>query len=231
MSHFLLFLPGERGQDPALLRDRGLDDLVAGAEFADHAATSFAPRGGVLVAWRRPGDVRCHVAEAAQDWLPQIAAGEPRYWVGTWRDSPPAPEDLRRADGLLDSHRVELGDGCEWEVPAAARLPRTLRLGPEGLRFELFDRYRSYWDSSCRFREQVEAFYRGEAAKLVIDADWWDYLVGALRLNYRILPEIVSHLGLLTTSTCFSALAATVLSPDVWRALRDTPGNSSAPAA
>lgn len=205
--HFQIYVPRPDMSVVPSLAAAGLAELQAGAEHVEAAG----PDGGrgYVYAWRKPTDAcRDHgYFPDRQTWIPSKPAG--RYYVGLWNDAPPTPAELARPRPLEGSP-VGLGDGREWLIPAAARVPRDCVLDDDGVpAFVVGERCRAFWDESERFfRDLVLADV--EARKLVIDADWWAYLCRALAMNYRVVPELVSHLRLFDTDTMFAAVMATV---------------------
>lgn len=210
MAHFLLFLPGARGQSPALLESVGLADFVAGAEFTE-IGQGPTDQPGVLVAWRKPGgDSRFHFAADQQAWTPAAAGGPAapglaagRYWVGTWKDAPPTPVDLLRPYHH-GGRSIELGDGNTWRFPEKADLPHDAIMADDGsYRFELQRKFHAFaieaGDWLTLLGNESATFDYG---KLVA------FLVLALSLNYRLTPEVVSGLRLFNTNNLREPLFA-----------------------
>ncbi len=221
--HYQIFLPDKRGQNPQLLVEAGLADHVEGAQWVE---CSEGPTGGpgAMVFWQPKGEQpRFGFVPDEQEWIPaapQPGTGERgRYWVGVWRQSPPGPRDLQRPaalPGLQVAHSgywVRLGDGNRWVVAAAAMLPRDFRIDPETgqVREELQEDYRSFWRKS----QELYRLVLGEGRIDLPWADWWDYLVQALRFNYRLTPEVVSHLRLLNSETAPLVALATIQQPEI----------------
>lgn len=216
--HFQLFIPDRRGQDPQMLVDAGLADFVAGAEFMD--ARGPDDSHGTIIAWRRPGQVQMGYQPDRQTWLP--AARRPadgldagRYWIGFWNDSPPGPRELGRPY-LQIGHRVTLGDGQEWQLPVAKELAADLILADDGSwRFEIQRKYHAFY---LEFRRWEELFLTADPDQTFLFSDAADFILQALRINYRITAETVAHLRLFSTDTLRAAILAVLnITPSVAR--------------
>lgn len=194
--HFLVYLPGA-GPDPERLADAGLAELIA-----DALAVPL-PRGpdgasGALFGWRtRSGALALAHDPAGQDWIPAVAApdeGLPaaRYWIGWSRSAPPGPADLARPYPYA-GQRVLLGDGHEWLIPALEKLPADMLLADDGSwRYVTQRRFHDFTLAGQAWQERLKTpdtawFYWSEAA---------NFLLAALKLNYRLTGELVSRLRL-----------------------------------
>ena len=198
--HPLIFLPGTNEKDAEQLADVGLPDLVHGA-MAVSCPAGPNDHQGVLFGWRpRSGRMKIQfLGPEVQTWLPAVAdplqeleAG--RYWVGWWTDTPPTPEILRR-EYPFAGREVALGDDHEWLIPIVEKLPAEMRLADDGSwRFVTQRQFHEFTLVARAFQERLAGddawFLWDEAANFVLQA---------LRLNYRLTPEIVSHLGLFKT--------------------------------
>lgn len=210
--HYLIFLPNANDATaPAKLEEVGLSDHVAGAEFL---VTDEGPenQAGVLCAWRKPGDGcdLCYAAER-QTWVPAAADGDlasGRYWVGFANDSPPKPSELERTypyKGTL----FELG-GVSWRIPEPKELPHDVVMADDGsLRFELQRRFHAYFLEAEEWDRKVNEVYDGKREGLEY-LGTWHFVVKALRLNYRITSEVVSHLRLFDRDNIFQVLFTAV---------------------
>lgn len=140
-------------------------------------------------------------------WSSRAAAGG--YWVGLRKGSPPTPEDLALPERFA-GRELTLGDGQVWTVPAAAKLPRAYRLRDGIWTSEVRAEFRMFWDDSVVWFERSRPALEGRATSIVAPPEWIDYVLSALALNYRLLPEVASELGLLGTDNAFDAILATV---------------------
>lgn len=205
--HYQLWIPNARGQDPRMLEELGLADFIVGAEFMPEAKGPVEGPG-VIIAWRRPGHALIGYQPDRQTWLPAVpreglAGG--RFWLGFWNDQPVTPQDLARAYPQ-PGHRVQLGDGREWLVPLAKELTADLKMQDDGTwRYEIQRRFHAFYLDYLRwitlFGEASEGttYDFGEAA---------DFVLQGLRINYRLLPEAVSHLRLFDTDNLKRSLFA-----------------------
>lgn len=202
----LIFLPQTLGVATKRLTEIGLDDLVAGAEFMDVASGPDGDRGA-LVVWRTPSsaDKRFACVPDKQQWSPAFADGDlpaKRFWVGTWLDRPPRPADLRRSQ-LHRGSMIELGDGNLWEFPDASELTRDILFDPDGtMRLEIQPRLRPIWDEAVAWRDRLANAAGGsDGAKAKVSySEVLTFLIKMLRMNYRVVPELVSQLRLFNTS-------------------------------
>lgn len=211
--HYQLFVPAEVGSPlgtpQQALEKIGLSDLIPNHEGIGNRPGPKSIDGqeqhGTLIAWRRPGkNERMHYNANEQTWIPALKNGEAeagRYWVGFWNDSPPTPEDLLRPY----SHRgetVELGDGNHWRFPVIQSLPHTAIASDDGTwRFQL---QRQYHDLSLEAQQMAKRELEGAGHQYSTVAN---FVMRGLSQNYRILPEVVSHLELFSTENIFSASA------------------------
>lgn len=236
--HFQIYIPTpedtQLGKEE-LLRSVGLEDFALGAN-ADRFAKGASPDNerGICVHWPHPGNGQFGYRPNQQTWLPAVPSpdGRPakRYWAGLWNDSPPTPDQLARKR-QYDGTPVELGDGNEWLIPSAALMPRDCRLDQDTgeRRFVVSDRFRSFWDQSYEWfldlRQQIaptsanpedeedendEIPEQPDHQKIWINADWAEYLLLALNMNYRLVREVENHLHLLNTGNMISSVYATV---------------------
>jgi hypothetical protein len=154
-----------------------------------------------------------------QTWRLVGAAGRPAYWIGTFNDDPPTPNDLVRKK-TIPGHETELADGRLWLCPVARgqaaqdgrlvwyhTLPRTIVLDEESDRQwtegKVVPRYARLWELAGQYwqarvgsampeasaGEQVKFDFQGDAAAAAL----------CLAVNYRVTSVEVSDLGLLDT--------------------------------
>lgn len=208
--HYQLFLPRKTGQDPQHLVDVGLGDHVANVNwFEDRKGPTG--QGGVFAAWPRTDAPDMGYFPKRQSWCPAVAQdGRPagRYWIGFWNDAPPTPDDLKRP-AQFDGYWLELGDGRRWVIPKAVLLPQDLTLAEDGTLVRApQERFREFWKRSEQWYRRMVLCNLDESTIRVdealsqerLDVEWWDYLLSALALNYRLTPEVASHLKLFNTA-------------------------------
>lgn len=198
MSHFQIYLPGQRGQNPQMLAAAGLPDLIAGAEYLDEAQGPDG-RGGVIVAWRKPTDHRMGFKPAEQLWLPAVPRGDlqaGRYQVGLWNDRPPTPADLQRPYATKGRF-IRFGDGREWLMPEARKLPADMVRADDGSwQFVVQRNYHDFWLESLRWLQ----WWSSQPTSFVY-ADVADFVERGLQVNYRLPTELISHLKLFNRDT------------------------------
>ena len=189
-----------------MLIDLGLADMVAGAEFMPNQQGPTERRLGAVIAWRKPGSVGFGYDPEKQTWIPAVAngpdgEGRGRYWVGFWNDSPPTPEDSQRPYAHAGP-LVELGDGNSWRIPEIDQLPHDYIRNDDGTwRFEIQRQYHDLWLES---QDWIARVFDKENRPDLIDV--LNYCEKILRQNYRLLPEVVSHLRLLNSENLAKVL-------------------------
>lgn len=195
--HFQLWFPGGERDAAALLDRMGLSDFIPGCR------SSALPFGlgavpGTLVHWSGDGEID----ERVQQWT-DLGTCQ----VGLWNESPCSPEDLAR-DTLLDGYECRLGDGQNWRIPNANRLPSLFRLIGGKWTAIKKTRFAEFWNQSKDWnRRLINYGLNGEAISVSegisiaeIENQLVEFCVAALRLNYRLSAEIASVLNLLDTN-------------------------------
>ncbi len=216
----LIFIPGKSGANSKNLAAAGLTDLMRQGDTVPVCVDLPELGPGKL-----PGQIWGWIDDAAkvqpepltyqpgqQTW---IAAADGRYWVGWSNSNPPSPESLQRSE-MIDGPLITLADGREWQIISSAGLPRQAQL-VEG---------QWSWAPQSRFARFVErSVWAFDVAKnamrpddtFVVPVSAVEYALEVLNWNYRITPELVSHLGLFRPTELFELL---VLSTDVRGILR-----------
>lgn len=207
---FQLFLPAPAASEPRSLEAAGLADFVDNASFLRVSKGPTGERGN-LVFWQQPGrSPRFGYRPDQQEWVSAKAwSGLPagRYWIGFDKESPLGPETLKRVYQHR-GRRLTLGDGREWLIPSARELPQDLILADDGsLRFEPQRRFHDFCLEVDRWETNVSQAYGDENAEFDFLAVF-QFVMQALRLNYRMLPEVSNHLRLVSKETVFSVLLA-----------------------
>jgi len=205
--HPLIFLP-----EGSSLEKVGLSDHVDG-NMGTRIVAGPTGEPGLLICWQGTIDgYSVGFRPDSQTWLPAVPKGDlpaGRYWVGIERNAPPTPAQLQRQAGV-DGYRVRLGDGHEWIIPAARYCPQDVRLAPDGgIKLQVQDKYREFWDGSLRWVELLLSIEEGQTA-LQIGPQEWSYLTLALSINYRITPELASELRLFSTANVLHVVQATI---------------------
>ena len=203
--HFQLFFPNAGPDTGQALRKAGLPDFVDGATSCQ---VVISGQPGLLVGW----GPSVGYAPEVQRWI-----DGPGYRIGFWTDKPCLPEELARGS-LFPGYRMSLADGNLWIVPAASELPTNIRLVDSKWTHVRKPQFDEYWArSEVWFRRLVlldlnESRIR-EDAGLNSDellAEWVDFVVFALRQNYRLTPLIASELGLIDSASLFNVTMSAV---------------------
>lgn len=178
-------------------------------------------RPGVIVAWRKPGKIEIGYQPARQTWLPAVQQGElaaGRYWVGLWNADPQdafappnglgpiTPADLARPYPQAGT-AVELGDGRSWILPAAKELDAVMKLADDGSwKFEVQRRFNAFYVEYVNWFRFFLDWKDGESSLPYAGAA--DFVLKALQINYRLVPELVGPLELFSKSTVLKAMFA-----------------------
>lgn len=205
----LIFLPDKRGSNPFHLVEAGLSYLDRPGDhlsYTDLESTGPGGKPGVIAGWIEdrptPDTELFGYAPQRQTW---IESANGKYWVGWQNDRPPSPATLARRE-MIDGPRLELGDGNEWQLIAAARLPQQARLISGNWEWAPQQRFASFVERTA-WAFDVARKTLESGAGIPIEAV--DYAMGVLSWNYRITPEIADRLGLFTAEVLFHLLATT----------------------
>lgn len=136
-------------------------------------------------------------------WYPATPEGDKprgRYWIGCSIDHPPTPADLQR-ETVETFHAFEFGDGHTWKLPLCDQLTRDVRITDDGRWLYVPVAELSYVYGLARELKQrlaqaayepwTEAFDYGELV---------EFLITALRINYRLDQCVCSFLRLFFTN-------------------------------
>lgn len=203
--HFNYFLPGRRAVKLENLVELGLGYAFEPESAADPRAT-FTPRPVT----NGPGGQHGIIVSASDEWVgyfqgKQAWKQEPgkEYWVGYWKDTPPTPETLARAN-QIDGRMLRLEDGNAWLIPVARQydefdgvimarqmLPTRLTRDELGnwVHGDIKQRYRLFWDLTNAFIQAIvddqQQFH-----------DYDDLVVEAFKCNYRVSAIELDMLGI-----------------------------------
>lgn len=213
--HHLVWIPRANLQSPTTAGRLSAVGLSDHAEGADTIQSEGPAGSGQLFAWRKNSLQPMHYNASEQTWIPAVKDGdrpEARYWVGVVNASPPTEEDLRRP-GLLHGKSIELANGSKWTIPVPHALPHDLVLQSDGsLRHEPKERYQRISFEADRWRERLGAVPVGDEMRVSYE-ELYAFCVLCLSLNYRMPPELASHLRLIDTENVkhviFAALRGT----------------------
>lgn len=221
MAGFLYFIPGVDKLAPAQLPGLGLGHVDAARGIMTGQVRGGPGGSNGLLLKANLADGRREPAVMykpdAQAWRKGM---DGLYWVGSWNDRRPEPEDLAR-ERFIAGERLKLLDGREWTVPICrsivrgSTLPKRLVLGEDCRSWEMRDL--PEFAALCADAEQVfEAFRNakreddGSSELSIKQQDAVRICIAALGVNYRVGPVEVDQLGLLTTDGVWSILRAIV---------------------
>jgi len=200
MAHHLIFIGSSCTGDGEVLKRLGLEDHIAGME-ASQLAGEQSPDGepGNLYAWRAKGNEQMVVNKDKQTWV-KSASG---YWVGIWNESPPSETELRRPY-MQNGVWLEFGEEKKgtWKLPTPATIDQKLALSDDGnWKYLPIRQLAWYSEEMSKRRAGCEIIGDGDEAKINVSFDVYDataLIVRALRINYRITPEVCHLLDLFT---------------------------------
>jgi hypothetical protein len=205
--HFQIFIPEAVDQNPRILEEVGLADFVQGAEFLEVDAGPSELKG-VICAWSRRGKAELGFRPGFQEWIPAVPRdGLPaeRFWLGFSNESRCTPSDLARPFRQAGP-RLQLGDDNEWMIPVAKQLDSNMAIADDGTwRFEVQRRFNEFY---LEYLKWLELLGNEDSERSFMYSDAADFVLSGLRINYRLLPEVASRLGLFTTQNITRALFA-----------------------
>ena len=139
-----------------------------------------------------------------QTWIPAAqrnGLGSDRYWVGIWDDSPPTEEELRRPDHRKGKF-VKLGNKASWLITTPQTLDRVARLKRDGSIQWCVDEAFNWLVTGLEKIEADSVIRDGDTEVIAFDLEreFW-FACELMQINYRVTPEVCSHLGLITEDT------------------------------
>lgn len=204
--HFQIYIPGAMDLAPELAKV-GLGDFVGNAE-ALREPVGPDGQGGCVFAWWTSGAASRQIGfrPDSQTWRQSIEG----YWVGSWNHSPSTPHELARPyqePGRL----LTLGDGHQWLIPEVMQLDRTLRLADDGTwRYEAQRRHHKLWLESVQWGLRFQPTQDGRSKIDLNMTELSEFVIGVLRMNYRVTREVVSDLSLFSIKNLAEAFSAIV---------------------
>lgn len=202
--HFQLFIPDAKShiEFPTVCRQRGIEDLFSGPGAHDMMPIADGPQGkhGLLAAWLKLGD-RHEYKPAAQTWLPswlKDADGHPVYFVGIWNEAPPKENELRRPytrEGVWTQFGVE-----KWLLSTPSTVDAKAVHNDDGtMRWVPLRIFSWMCDEAKTMREQyLTEFGMRRMVFSVEPSAQMEWLAKLLRVNYRIVPEVMEHMEMFT---------------------------------
>lgn len=212
MARFQVFIPDSEDspresklpQKP--LEAVGLADLITNA--AGEESGGPEDQTGILISWPTTGDAETGYKPDRQTWLPAVpreGLEAKRYWVGVWNDRPPTPKDLKR-HYQYNGRFVDMNDGKEWLIPRASELPHQMILADDGTwKFEV---QRQFHDMHNESQKWVSLLAQADESTTFLWPDLIAFVVPALKMNYMLTDEVISHLGLLDQPRLIRSLYA-----------------------
>lgn len=201
MAHHLVFIENDvaNGEPKdVVLKKLGLEDHIAGCDALPVSdEESPCDKAGILLAWRTPKDNQIIVKKAEQQWM-KSALG---YWVGVWKDNLPTESQLRRSY-MQKGQWIEL-KGERWKLPTPATIEKDLALNDDGTWKYVPIRELSWYSEECEKRHadfKIEEAGGDMSIQVAYDPlEVINLIIRALRINYRITPEVVHMMRLITS--------------------------------
>jgi hypothetical protein len=212
VAHHLVFVENELAKNEpkeVLFKRIGLEDHTAGAVGLPVSADE-SPSGnaGTLFAWTSKGDDQIIVKKDQQEWMKSCDG----YWVGVWKDNLPTEERLRRPY-MQKGIWITFRSGDRWKLPTASSIDQELALKDDG-KWEFKPlRELSWYSEEVEKRRSSFTFGEVEDGQVQINLSYdpreaIELIIRALRINYRILPEVAAMMRLMTTRNVSEAYGA-----------------------
>lgn len=200
--HYLLFIPDTRHQDlEAAARRAGITDCIDPG--FDHLPSVTGPQNltGLMIARLGPGASQMNYDAGRQEWLPSIAksdTGNPLYWVGIWKDSPPTEAELRR-HYTQAGPRVRFGQQT-WKLPTPTTVDSRAVYADDGsMRWEVTRQFAWVCDEAQAMIERYKEDFGIRSMIFHTDpTEQVGWLLKLLRINYRLTPEVAVYLDMWT---------------------------------
>lgn len=198
--HYLVFIPDARPQDlESVAKIAGLTDLCDGTHDTKPDAVGPNKLSGLMLGWLGPGNPFIHYEQAKQTWLPSIVkdeAGNSRYWIGIWKESPPTESELRRAY-TQEGPRIQFGE-TKWKMPTPTTVDARAVYADDGsMRWEVIRKFSWVCDEAKAMTERYLQEFGIRSMVFESDpAEQVEWLLKLLRINYRLTPEVAAYLDL-----------------------------------
>ena len=227
MSNFIYAIENVKMVGPSQLEEAGLSGIFNKTEIWIHTLPtgvsqrySTAGPGGECILFAADIDVKLlHYKPNEQMWKKSING---KFYVGLYKNFPPTEQNLRRKKQMA-GHEVELAGGEKWLVPVAriitggSALPQSLILGKNGEVFtEALPKYAQFSSKVEKLWEdfQCENNWKQGRPKLSI-TERMEFAIEALGWNYKVGPNEVNLLKLITTDNLSEILAAIIDVPTI----------------
>lgn len=230
--HFRIFIPDAPATaSPEHLMNVGLGHLAEGFHAIPHQGSKDIADGknGAIYFWPRPGDSFA-LPKKPLTWIPAVRfrgleAG--RYFIGYDPDSLPRSSELLVPLPIPGEHLPLVDASQTWIVPDFLFLPAGMVLTADGVKLERLSRYQQRTFNASSWIRQCESFTNQIRSGRVDDSIEWDKAWGfgydSLCLNFRLTPEVVNLLNLLSTDSIVPLILAAIGSMEMYRKQHHAP--------
>jgi hypothetical protein len=225
MSGFLYFVEGAQALEPAKETLRSVGAAYALTEGMYFQHTGIGPSGsggGILCSSLKSYD------KDSQVWQLHNSG---QFWIGVDTHDMPRPKDLA-LKSQISGHLVKMEDGNDWLIPAARswghnkegqvawcrNLP-CVRVFEDGSwkDGEVIPKHRALWNHMLRLNGIFVDAMAGDMTKIKNASleEEADFVLTALRTNYRVGPIEASMLGIMTDTIAGDVANAVMDMPSV----------------
>ena len=218
MSNFIYAIENVKMVGPSQLEEAGLNGIFETEISQRYSAAG--PAGECVLLAAADIDVKLlHYKPDEQTWKKSI---DGKFHIGLYKGRPPTEQNLQRKKQLA-GHEIELADATKWLVPVAriitggTALPQSLILGKNGEVFtEALPKYARFSAKVEKLWEdfQCENNWKQGRPKLSI-TERMEFAIEALGFNYKVGPNEVNLLKLITTENLSEILAAIIDLPTI----------------
>lgn len=150
-----------------------------------------------------------------QTWCKSVKSGDREpgaYWIGYRNDAPPTQSDLLRPDARRGTW-VPFADGDMWSIVVPATLDRFPKLHDDGTLTYCADPAFNWLVHECDRRKESAIVKDPDDEEKVISVLWDDvedfgFLARIIAVNYRVTPELICALNLITEDVVQILVAA-----------------------
>jgi hypothetical protein len=132
------------------------------------------------------------------------------YDVVIWKDSPPQEKELRRTK-TQGGKFIKFGEdgGTLWKVAASGEIDARIHFeDDESVRFTPIRKYAWFVDECQKILQETITIEGDSVSYRYNMSDAAALVLKSLRINYRLTPEVVNHIGLLTVRNISEAYQA-----------------------
>lgn len=203
--HYAIFIPdGKPGGDK--------NWEIAGLQGLESSGNEWFPgevdgKRGTVAMWRH----RNHNATTNTEEYNWTISENGLWYLGIHKEEGISPADLELNE-MLEGNPVEMGDGNEWVIPIAWKLPEKHRLVENEWVRKVSRKYEWYQEEAFDICEQIfsqiENVNDANLTVAVSVSHSSDLVSRALCLNYRLTPEVISAIGLINRESFRKALVS-----------------------